>query len=224
MTEQLPKNPNDTFDPTRVTWVMDENDLSFLLDAIETCEEVVMDLETTGLFEHAVTNGVLNGGVAARISLGARTLPQAGAEEPTTYVVPLSHPDSPWLGKWVYLMRKIAEAIKGKPFVNANIKYDAKWVAALAGVHLSHEITWDTQIRSHLLDETRSTKLKERAPETFGIERWDDHDLSYPGASEEVPMFDLGLYAARDTYWTWKLAVAHRHQMFLLEAGMEAGP
>lgn len=214
----MTKNPNDTFDPATVTWVMDETSLEYLLMAIETCIEVVVDLETTGLDEHATTGGQTNGGVSARIALGSYTLPQPDdAGEPTTWVVPGSHPDSPWLGKWREVFGKITQTVVDcrKPVVNQNMKFDSRWLTATTGADLSTLIEWDTQISSHLLDENESTKLKERAPATFGVERWDDHDLSYPGAAEEVPMLDLGLYAARDTYWTWKLAVNHRDRMLV---------
>lgn len=207
---------SDDFDSAPVTWVMDYAALASLTAAIEVCEEVVIDLETTGLHEHAQHGGKVNGGVAARIVLASLTLPGEG-DPPTTWVLPLSHPDSPFSGRWRAVMRRVAETIRdsGKPVVNQNMKFDARWIMATTGVDLSHQITWDTQISSHLLDENESTRLKDRAPTTFGVRRWDDFDLTYPGAAEDVPMFDLGLYAARDTYWTWRLAEHHRERMFI---------
>lgn len=201
-----------------MTWVFNDDDLTWLLDAIETAVEVVIDLENTGLDEHAVLGGKTNAGFPARIVLASLTLPQPDDEgDPTTWVVPLAHPDSPWLGKWREVIRSIAQAILRwrKPTINHNMKYDARWIKAHTGVDLSHLIVWDTQISSHLLDENSSTKLKERAPATFGVERWDDFDLTKPGAAERVPLFELGLYGARDTYWTWRLADLHRQMMYL---------
>lgn len=207
----------DTFDILNVSWVWTPEDLAHLIGAIEACEEVVADLESTGLEEHATTGGTKNGGVAARIVLASFTLPMPeDEEEPTTWLLPLSHPDSPWLGRWRETMRTVAQAMKPKPLIGHNIKYDCRWINALCGVDLSHSIVWDTQISSHLLDENKSAKLKERAPVTFGIPAWnDDVDLSKPGAAEHIPLIDLGLYAARDTYWTRRLAQLHRRQMFL---------
>lgn len=206
-----------------VTWVLDNEALEHLLEAIAVSEEVVCDLETTGLDEHAVTGGEQNGGVAARVSLASFTLPvegdAPGGREPTTWVLPLSHPDSPFVGTWQATLGATMQAVvdHDRPLVNQNVKFDARWVFATTGVDVSSRIIWDTQISSHLLDENESTRLKERAPATFGVDRWDDHDLTYPGASEEVPLFELGDYAARDTYWTWRLAVAHRARMFPVE-------
>jgi DNA polymerase-1 len=210
---------HDDFDPTTVSWVLTVDDLAHLLGAIQACDEVVIDLETTGLDEHAVLNGKTNGGYPARIVLASLTLPTSVHRNgtPTTWVVPLSHPESPWLGRWRTVLRKIALTVleADKPVVNQNVKFDARWVQAQCGADLSHQLTWDTMVSSHMLDENASTRLKERAPATFGVRRWDDFDLTTPGAAERVPMFDLGLYAARDTYWTWRLADLHREEMYL---------
>src|SRR3546814_3166379 len=68
----------------------------------------------------------------------------------------------------------------------------------------------------HLLDENTTTKLKVRASRRFGIARWDDVDLSTPGAAERVPLLELGLYGARDTYWTWRVRVCQQHELWLM--------
>lgn len=242
-TQEMPSNAPEG----AVVWVTTREDLLYLVEAIRTAVCVVMDLETTGLDEHATTGGKSNGGVAARISMAALTLPQKDregnwdGEHPTTYLVPLSHPQSPFLGEWVKVIRLIARTMVkyNSQFVNANTKFDARWVYAATskisstddgqivwepGIDLMPLITWDTKSSSHLIDETLSTKLKERAPLTFGVERWDDHDLSYPGASEDVDYWELGEYAARDTWWTWRLYVAHLRQLFLDPADPHAEP
>lgn len=216
--EQLPQRDEaDTFDPDTLTWVFDDDALAELYQAIEECVEVVIDLETTGLNEHEW--GRWFWPVPARIACAAFTLPRAehqdGRLDPPNFLLPLAHPESPWLGQWRALYRRICRLIEqtGKPMTNQNLKFDDRWSYAHTGVDLSHQLAWDTQISSHLLDENASTKLKERAPATFGVRRWDDFDLSKPGAALKVPLVDLGLYAARDTYWTWRLACHHRRIM-----------
>lgn len=213
-----------------ITWVWGKEDLKVLLRAIRASQRVVMDLETTGLDEYAEAGGDTNGGYPARIVLASLTLPSAeraaaGAynwrtfdgEQPMTYLVPLSHPASPLLGAWRKVMAIIGREINrsGKPFVNANIKFDARWVFAQAGVDLSDRIEWDTTVSSQLVDTEARTRLKIRAARDFGIEEWDDFDLSTPGAAEQVDLIQLGEYAARDTYYTWKIEEEHRDQMFL---------
>lgn len=213
-----------------ITWVWGKEDLKGLVKAIHASQKVVMDLETTGLDEYAEAGGDTNGGYPARIVLASLTLPNAeraadGAyswrtfdgEQPMTYLVPLSHPASPLLGAWRKVMAIIGREISrsGKPFVNANIKFDARWVFAQAGVDLSDRIEWDTTVSSQLVDTEARTRLKIRAARDFGIEEWDDFDLSTPGAAERVDLIQLGEYAARDTYYTWKIEEEHRDQMFL---------
>lgn len=362
----------DTFDPASVSWVLEKADLRHLIAAIGEGGPVVYDLETTGLDEYAYTGGESNEGISARIVLASFTLPGPEPDperQPPTFVVPLSHPESPWLGKWRRVSTLLAEAMRKAPgvLVGHNIKFDHRWMYActhipgvpvgqpvfdpedadifekghvsnagywrvyvsggaesgvsaaylvaeralgpkpegysvdhwnrdrldnrranlryvtrteqmqnretwgasgvrgaylkksgryesavkvdgkrkylgtfataeeagaavetfqtranekppqsvreVPGVDLSHHLLWDTRISSHLLDENASTRLKERAPDTFGVERWDDVELSHPGAAEEEPLFKLGVYAARDTYWTWALFEAHRARM-----------
>lgn len=213
-----------------ITWVWGKGDLKALVGAIHGSSEIVMDLETTGLDEYAEAGGDTNGGYPARIVLAALTLPSAeramaGAydwrtfdgEQPMTYLVPLSHPASPLLGSWRKVMAIIGREINrsGKPFVNANIKFDARWVFAQTGVDLSDRIEWDTTVSSQLVDTEARTRLKIRAARDFGIEEWDDFDLGTPGAAEQVDLIQLGEYAARDTYYTWKIEQEHRDQMFL---------
>lgn len=213
-----------------ITWVWGKEDLKALVKAIHASQKVVMDLETTGLDEYAEAGGDTNGGYPARIVLASLTLPDAeraaaGAyswrtfdgEQPMTYLVPLSHPASPLLGAWRKVMAIIGREINrsGKPFVNANVKFDARWVFAQAGVDLSDRIEWDTTVSSQLVDTEARTRLKIRAARDFGIEEWDDFDLSTPGAAERVDLIQLGEYAARDTYYTWKIEEEHREQMFL---------
>ena len=213
-----------------ITWVWGKEDLKVLIKAIHASQKVVMDLETTGLDEYAEAGGDTNGGYPARIVLASLTLPNAeravaGAynwrtfdgEQPMTYLVPLSHPASPLLGSWRKVMAIIGREINrsGRPFVNANIKFDARWVFAQAGVDLSDRIEWDTTVSSQLVDTEARTRLKIRAARDFGIEEWDDFDLGTPGAAEKVDLIQLGEYAARDTYYTWKIEEEHRDQMFL---------
>lgn len=213
-----------------ITWVWGKEDLKGLVRAIHASQKVVMDLETTGLDEYAEAGGDTNGGYPARIVLASLTLPNAeraaaGAydwrtfdgEQPMTYLVPLSHPASPLLGAWRKVMAIIGREINrsGKPLVNANIKFDARWVFAQAGVDLSDRIEWDTTVSSQLVDTEARTRLKIRAARDFGIEEWDDFDLGTPGAAEKVDLIQLGEYAARDTYYTWKIEEEHRDQMFL---------
>ena len=198
-----------------VVWVMNPDDFENLLEAIRVSQEVVVDLETTGLVPYAWTGGPRNGGIAARVALASFTLPDAthpagdewDGEEPTTWVLPLSHPDSPFRGEWRQRLRECLLAMREtrRPISNVNIKFDAKYWWFACRVDVTDLIAWDPQVSGHVMDETKPRKLKDRAPEVFGIERWDDVNFDTPGAAEKADLFTLGFYAARDTYWTWRL-------------------
>ena len=214
----------DLFRPETVSWAFTSRDFGHLLEAAERAWECVIDLETTGLFEHNQQGGPLMGGYPARIVLASLTLPSGeDDDDPVTWVLPLSHPDSMWLGSWREKLKQLMAALiaGGTPVINQNVKFDARWLRAHSGHDLSGLITWCTQASSLLMDETYSAKLKERVPRDFCVERWDDFDLTKTGAAERVPLIDLGLYAARDTWWTWRLARAHRALMFLSSDGAE---
>ncbi|QNJ55979.1 DNA polymerase I [Microbacterium phage Rasputia] len=208
-----------------IVWVMNDDDLENLLEAIRVCQESVIDLETTGLVEYAWTDGPRNGGIAGRIALASLTLPDAtrpagdewDGEEPTTWVVPLSHPHSPFVARWREVMKKIMLAHRetSRPISNVNVKFDARWWHWHTGIDVTDLIVWDPQVSGHILDETQKRKLKDRAPVVFGIDRWDDVEFTQPGAAERTALFDLGFYAARDTYWTWRLKRHDRALMYL---------
>lgn len=223
-----PFEQGDLFDPASVDWIMHLSDLHRLTAAIREASEVVIDLETTGLNEHASGHSP-DWPESARVSMAALTLPRASEPfhpTPPTFLVPLSHPDAPLRGHWREVLRTIAKTIREAdvPVTNQNLKFDMKWIHATTGVDLSSRFVWDTQIASHLLNENSSTSLKDRAPAMFGVDRWDDFSLATPAASEKVPLFDLGLYAARDTYWTWRLAVAQRTRMAVGLEGEDSPP
>lgn len=215
---------NDTFNPENVVWVMQPRDLPKLWQGIEEAVEVEIDLETTGLNEHE-TGKNPDWPVQARISMASLTLPREDDDEHTvrTYVLPLSHPEGPMRGVWRDVLRQLVRKLRESnlPISNQHLKFDLKWMHAMTRVDLSPQFYWDTQIAGHLLNENGSTRLKEMAPNVFGIRRWDDNDLSTPAASERVPIFELGIYAARDTYWTWRL---RRWQQNLMNVGRDRDP
>jgi len=217
-----------------VCWVFEEEALGELTEAIRGAEHVVMDLETTGLDEHATTGGFSNGGVAARVALAAFTIPQATSpldrrwdgQTPVSYALPLSHPDSPfrttWRATFRKLMREMAEL--QIPLSNQNVKFDARWSNATTGVDLSELIEWDTQDAQRIMDENVSARLKVAVPDLFGIPPWNDFKLDYPGAAEQVPLIDLGAYAVRDTWWTWRWEQYQRDALYLSDATRSEEP
>lgn len=201
-----------------ITWAMTPEDLNFLEVSIRSSEHITFDLETTGLDEHATTGGRSNGGIAARVVLASFTMDLEDSQHPRTWVLPLSHPQSPFLGEWREVMARIARAIweEGISLSGHNVKFDTRYLAATVGVDLSDLVEWDTEVSSALEDENDSTRLEARAARVFGVPEWgQDLNLTYPGAAEEVDLFTLGEYAGKDTYYTHKLREYHRNLFFV---------
>lgn len=206
--EEPAVNPNDTFNPDDVFWAVSSADVEALALRLELAELVTYDLETTGLDEWAED---------AEVVLAQYTLDDD--DRVLTWLVPLCHPESPHDEEWREVFGRLTDAlvVNKTPLEGHNIKFDMRWTYAHTGTDLSGQVFWDTQVSSHLLDENRSTRLKKRAAETFSIEEWDDFDLSKPGAAKRVDLETLGMYGARDTYWTHRLGENHRRRMFLTQ-------
>lgn len=208
----------DLFDPTRVAWIWDADDIDTVIREIHAHPFITFDIEGTGLDEHATEGGPTNGGVAARVALLQLTLAKSLDDlDPVTWLIPLSHKGASLFPQWVSVLRRVAQAMldSGADLTGHNVRFDCRWIFAATGVDLTPNIGWDTMVVEHLLDENTTTKLKVRAQRRFGVERWDDVDLSTPGAAERVPLLDLGMYGARDTYWTWRLRVAQQWDLWL---------
>lgn len=195
-----PYQQGDTFDPRDIAWVLTDADLDRCVEALRAADEVTFDLETTGLDEHHPRYCRVAG-------LSVTIPPLSGEGEPVTWVIPLSHPQGPFCGRWRAVLRRLALAMSHADLSAHNGKFDLRWIFAATGVDLSGRLTWDTQVVAHLLDENESTRLKVLVPRLFGIEAWDDgiNFRDDPEAAEKTPLFHLGEYAARDTYWTWRL-------------------
>lgn len=217
MTEDITMGP--------IAWALADEDVGWLIEAIASASEVVFDFETTGLYPWAVQGGRANGGIGARIVAASFTVPQAGpdghwnGEQPVTWVLPCSHPESPWGGTWRSVLRRVLEVIRRheKPLSGHNGKFDLKYAAATVGVNLVSQFSWDTMDGQRMLETGRglSNKLGDVCEREFGVASWKDFDFRQPGSAETYPLVDLGEYAARDTYWTWRLKRRQQERMFL---------
>src|SRR3546814_19983008 len=90
----------------------------------------------------------------------------------------------------------------GADLTGHNARFDCRWIFAATGVDLTPNLSWDTMVVAHLLDENTTTKLKVRTSRRFGLERWDGYDLSTPSHAKRAPPLDLGSSGVRATHWT----------------------
>lgn len=189
------------FDPATIRWMMTGPQVDQLVALLAEAEEVTYDLETTGLDEHVGT-----GGVAPRVVLASFTLPDG-----MTYLLPLSHPQSPHRGRWRTVLARAAEAMAAQPrrVIGHNIKFDMRWTHAHTGVDMAAATWIDTYVLARLIDENQPGRLKALCAQLYGVPEWQEDlpvPLSVPGGAEQNPFIDLGVYAAQDTYWTWRLS------------------
>lgn len=214
--DHAPTRTGDTFDLSTIRWVTDARALDQLHGALGEADEVVLDLETTGLNPRETRETGTR--YPARVVLLQMTLPVEGGGEPLTWLLPLSHPDSPWIGQWRSTLDRVIAAID-RPVTGHNVKFDLRWIEAHTGRDLSPLLLDDTMVLWRLLHEDvryTSAELKEIVPRIFGVPAWNEgFTLKSPGAAERVPLMDLGEYGARDTYWTWRLAQYLRARMFI---------
>lgn len=207
-----------TFEESKTVWVTSKGDLHNLKHHIQCSRWAVLDLETTGLCEYASLDDPEGEGIPAAVTMMTLTLTKQGGDEmiPINYIIPLKHPESPFLGHWRTVLKYVCQRLMRNPrlkIAGHNIKFDLRWIYASVGMELAPKTEWDTQVVGHLLDENSSSALKQLAPRMFGCEAWDDFDLSEEGASIRVPLTQLGDYAARDTYWTWRVLMMQRHML-----------
>lgn len=200
------------FNPQTVTWVNTPPQLDHLIHTLTESREITFDLETTGLDEH------VGNGYPPRIALASFTLPDG--EEGRTYLLPLSHPESPWIGRWRSVMARAAEAMAASPqrVIGHNLKFDMRWTHAHSGVDMAAATWMDTYVLAKLADENGPGKLKPLCSQLYGIPEWSEDlpvPLTVPGAAEMNPLIDLGVYAAQDTFWTWKLSQRLRDILWL---------
>ena len=88
-----------------------------------------------------------------------------------TYVIPLSHPESPFRRKWQDVLRYLAPALRrhGHKLVAQNGKHDNSQLAG-ARVYLAH--TFDIMLAAHLLDENRPKNLGFLSQNVIGADEY----------------------------------------------------
>lgn len=165
----------------------------FIAD-LDLADEMSFDLETSGFDEYDKD--------AAIITLAATLLVRG---ELRCYVVPFWHPESPWRDKWRRLFKILTpHLLKPKKVDAHNGKFDCRWMHQFG---CPIEITFDTMLAAHLLDENRPKGLKPLARTLLGVPAWDITIKSQKG----VPWYtlhklaDIMRYNGLDTWYTFKL-------------------
>jgi len=174
--------------------------------ALEGCDYVALDTETTGLDQWAPDFAL------TMVQLTIVSLVPQYSER--TYIVPLDHPESAFQGQWRQVAKWLAQKLRPHRLVAHNAVYDLIAILKTTGIDLSGSLEWDTMISSHLLrpSDRASISLKDTAVRDLGVAKWDDGmaaQFKKPGASKNVPMSNLAEYGALDTAYTSRLYRLH---------------
>lgn len=186
--------------------------MTSLLKAIDKAYAVCLDFETMS------DNGGKKGNLEdwhehSRTVSGSFTV--AYNKELTdyaTWVVPFTHPVSPWKKDWKIVLRNILRRIeKNKVKIVAhNIKYDCRWGHSMTSVDLGPLMWWDTAMADYVLDENEEHRLKAVAVRELGVKDWADADLK---DSESEDWDTLALYNARDTIYCLRLVPIQKKRL-----------
>lgn len=133
------------------------------------------------------------------------------ATEGHEWVIPLEYPGSFLEGRvqdqekvleWVY------QVMRGKKIIGHNGKFDCKWFTTR--IHSTPQLTFDTMLASHLLDENSPHGLKPLSRMHF---RAPEYDIPQPVNPEEVPLVKLAKYCAYDVHYTTRLYLKQRKDL-----------
>lgn len=123
--------------------------------------------------------------------------------------LPLYHPQSVFRRSWRKVVEQSVWLIANVPKrVAQNGKFDCRWLRKMSGYE-TLDITFDTMLASHLLDENREKGLKPTAVSRLGVDPWgiDTKDLL------TTPIAEVLEYNALDTYYTYHIYLQMRREL-----------
>lgn len=182
--------------PPKVYFVANKEALATAAKAILKADAVAYDLETSGIEDYAEDAAIATIGV--------------GVKPGVAFVVPISHPLSPWKNpqRALEIIGNALVFTKAKKIAH-NAKFDDRWLNQF-GIPIKAD--FDTMIAAHMLDENRFKGLKPLAQMVIGADPWKDVDLSN-GGSMGTPLGKLARYNAKDADYTLRLYYNFRKEL-----------
>lgn len=179
---------NGTFHAEEVDWkvVTSESIDQFLAEFAEA-DEFAFDLETTGLFAHDLAGAVRCVGIAL---------------EKRAWVIPLNMPGSHFSTQRSQseLLNLVVDLSKGKRAIAQNGKFDNTWLMVYYGVKFN--LTFDTGLAHHLIDEDSPHDLKSMARAYLNAEEYDIDVEEKKGNTTPARLYE---YCAKDATYTLRL-------------------
>lgn len=176
---------------------------------ISDAHGVSFDIESTG-FDEFVPD--------ARIVCIAFTLWGEGADEPeTTWALPLFHPESPWRSSWRKILLMVAKFVESRAKrIAHNGKFDSRWLRHFGWANIN--LTFDTMLAAHVLDENRPKGLKPLARQLLNAPPWAIETKSLL----DTPLDEVLEYCALDTHHAARLYFVLRDDLIKPENSKKA--
>lgn len=184
--------------PERMRMVMTAGGVEALREALTAAEVVVYDIESNQFDEFRPDS------VIASIAFTLQT-----GDQVEVWTLPLGHPESPFLDQWQTVFKRACEPLVTGPrkkVVAHNGKFDGRWLHQF-GVPI--QLTFDTMLAAHLLNENGPKGLKPLAQSLLGAVPWDiDASLCM-----SKPLREVLKYNGADTWYTYHLYLRFRQNL-----------
>lgn len=124
------------------------------------------------------------------------------------WALPLFHPQSPFRKSWQKALKQLVPLMAKVPKrIAHNGKFDSRWLRRFGEADI--DLTFDTMLAAHLLDENREKGLKPQATSRLGVAAWgiDTKDLL------TTPIAEVLEYNALDTYYAYHIYLQIRKEL-----------
>lgn len=188
----------DQFQPKFFKFVQTVETFKELVADLKRCGGYTFDLETNGFNEYEADSKI--------VSLSVTTWDEGATAPQRVWAVPMYHPQSVFRNQWEQLLARLRPFMKlARKRVAHNGKFDLRWLNQF-GVDI--DLTFDTMIAAHLLNENRPKALESLAQTILGVPAWgiDTKNLL------DDKLEDVLLYNGLDTWYT-----AHLYFIFLAQ-------
>lgn len=185
--------------PESFTIVKDHDGLRDLANDLSTCGGMYFDIETNGFDEFKPDSKM--------VSVAFTTWDEGANQPQRIWSIPLYHPASPFRKNWRAVLRALAKYLGlPKKRVAHNGKFDLRWLIEFGA---GFELTFDTMLAAHLLNENRPKGLKPLARSILGVAPWDIETKDLLNA----PLGPTLKYNGLDTWYGARLYFHFRNQL-----------
>jgi len=186
----------DTVKIPRMRVVKTKRGLKLLKQAFLAADLVSYDIETTGLDEWGKDSAIVTCAFTLRTE-----------EHLEVWLLPLYHPESPFNRGWRRVLAYLAPAFERIPKkVAHNGKFDARWLREFG---VQADVTFDTMLAAHLLNENRTKGLKPLSRIILGVAPWEISTRNLV----DTPLKEVLKYNGLDTVYCYYLYLVFKEEL-----------